>query len=73
MPVPTVFSVATPAKPLAMQDSHKLYVQLAKEAETGALKLPPKIVGVKRDKVRYLEQQLAKMQAPLIVCTDTPN
>ncbi|KAL8272822.1 hypothetical protein Esti_003261 [Eimeria stiedai] len=71
--IPTVFAVPAPPKPLALRDSYQLYTQLAREAETGALKLPPRIVGVKRDKVSYLEQQLAKLQTPLIVCTDTPN
>ncbi|KAL8430855.1 hypothetical protein ACSSS7_005668 [Eimeria intestinalis] len=71
--VPTVFAVPTPPKPLALRDSYQLYTQLAREAEAGALKLPPKIVGVKRDKVSYLEQQLAKLRTPLIVCADTPN
>ncbi|KAL8443914.1 hypothetical protein Emed_006509 [Eimeria media] len=71
--IPAVFAVPTPPKPLALRDSYQLYSQLVREAETGALKLPPKIVGVKKDKVSYLEQQLAKLQTPLIVCTDTPN
>ncbi|KAL8439004.1 hypothetical protein Efla_002413 [Eimeria flavescens] len=71
--VPTVFAVPTPAKPLALQDSYQLCSQLAKEVETGAFKPPPKIVGVRRDQVSYLEQQLAKMKTPLIVCTDTSN
>lgn len=72
-PIPTVFTVATPAKQQPAQDSFQLYSQLVREAETGSIKLPPKVLGVKKDKVSYLEQQLAKMQPPLIVCTDTTN
>ncbi|KAL8444227.1 hypothetical protein Emag_005628 [Eimeria magna] len=57
--IPTVFAVPTPPKPLALRDSYQLYSQLAREAETGSLKLPPKIVGVKKDKIPLLRLHTA--------------
>ncbi|OEH75272.1 hypothetical protein cyc_01938 [Cyclospora cayetanensis] len=50
VPVPTVFTVPAPPQKLALQDSHQLHAQLTREANFGSLKLPPKVVGIQRDK-----------------------